>query len=110
MEANYLRLNNLFPSDMDIIAVKKFLRNGTFPAFADTEKKQTAFKKKYEHFQLDGQHLVYKFGLANLQVVPKIYVKTTLKKRIQEIVRFGKSQLLQNDKRKVCKYKTIRCH
>ena len=79
MEANYLRLNNLFPSDMDIIAVKKFLRNGAYPAFADTPEKQTKFRKKYEHFQLDGQHLMYKFGLAHLQVVPKIYVKTTLK-------------------------------
>ena len=79
MEANYLRLNNLFPSDMDIIAVKKFLRNGTFPVSVNTPEKQTAFKTKYEHFELNGQHLGYKFSLSNLQVVPKIYVKATLK-------------------------------
>jgi hypothetical protein len=64
---------------MDIIAVKKFLRNGTFPVSADTPEKQTKFRKKYEHFELNGQHLVYKFSLANLQVVPRIYVQTTLK-------------------------------
>jgi len=78
MTTNYLRLNNLFPSDMDIIAVKKFKRNGTYPLSADSPAKQTAFQKKYKDFDLIGQYLVY--TPKNLQVVPKIYIKSTLKK------------------------------
>ena len=70
---NYLQLNNLFPSDMDIIVVKKYKRTGVFPVSADTDKKRNAFKTKYQFFDMskDGQHLIY--TPTNLQVVPKVY-------------------------------------
>ena len=77
---NYLRLNNLFPSDMDIIAVKKYKRTGVFPASADTERKRNAFKAKYQFFELskNGQNLMY--TPTNLQVVSKISRKMILTK------------------------------
>ena len=49
IKTNYLQLNNLFPSDMDIIAVKKYKRTGQFPVSADTDKKRNAFKTKYQY-------------------------------------------------------------
>ena len=56
MTTNYLRLNNLFPSDMDIIAVKKYKRTGEFPALADTDRKRAAFKAKYQFFDISKDH------------------------------------------------------
>ena len=77
---NYLRLNNLFPSDMDIIAVKKYKRTGQFPASVDTDRKRAAFKSKYQFFDIskDGQNLIY--TPMNLQVVSKISRKMILTK------------------------------
>ena len=74
----YLRLNNLFPSDMDIVIVKKFKRTSMYPAAADTPEKRLAFQKKYKDFDVNGEHLFY--TPKNLQVVPTIYKKVTLKK------------------------------
>ena len=78
----YLRLNNLFPSDMDIVAVKKFKRTSIYPAAADTPKKRLAFQKKYKDFDIKGENLFY--TPKNLQVVPKIYKKQTLKKEYKK--------------------------
>ena len=96
---NYLRLNNLFPSDMDIIAVKKYKRTGQFPASVDTDRKRAAFKSKYQFFfdiSKDGQNLMY--PPTNLQVVSKISRKMILTKEYKNS--FG------SDSRNF--YKTIR--
>ena len=76
----YLRLNNLFPSDQDIVNVKKFRENKSFPASIDTPRKQAAFEKKYKDFNLskDENNLIY--TPLNLQVVAKIYIGMILKK------------------------------
>lgn len=76
----YLRLNNLFPSDQDIVNVKKFKENKSFPASIDTPRKRAAFEKKYKDFNLskDRRNLLY--IPLNLQVVPKLYKKLILQK------------------------------
>ena len=96
---NYLRLNNLFPSDMDIVQVKKFKRTGEFPIALDTERKRNAFKTKYQFFELskDGQHLMYTNG-QNLQVVSKVYKKLVLTKEYKNSFGSGSRNF----------YKTIR--
>ena len=96
---NYLRLNNLFPSDMDIVQVKKFKRTGEFPITLDTDRKRNAFKTKYQFFELskDGQHLMYTNG-QNLQVVPKVYKKLILTKEYKNSFGSGSRNF----------YKTIR--
>ena len=96
---NYLRLNNLFPSDMDIVQVKKFKRTGEFPIALDTDRKRNAFKTKYQFFELskDGQHLMYTNG-QNLQVVPKVYKKLILTKEYKNSFGSGSRNF----------YKTIR--
>jgi hypothetical protein len=78
---NYNRLNNLFPTDQDILDVKKFKATRTYPkAIEDSLAKQRAFEKKYAGFDLskDGRNLMY--TPLNLQVVPKIYKTMVLKK------------------------------
>ena len=92
----YLRLNNLFPSDMDIVNVKKFKRTSTYPAAADTPEKRLAFQKKYKDFDIKGENLFY--TPKNLQVVPKIYKKQTLKKEYKKSFGSGSRNF----------YKTIR--
>ena len=98
IKTNYLQLNNLFPSDMDIIAVKKYKRTGQFPVSADTDKKRNAFKTKYQFFDMskDGQHLIY--TPTNLQVVPKVYKKLILTKEYKNSFGSGSRNF----------YKTIR--
>ena len=98
MTTNYLRLNNLFPSDMDIIAVKKYKRTGEFPALADTDRKRAAFKAKYQFFELskNGQNLMY--TPTNLQVVSKISRKMILTKEYKNSFGSGSRNF----------YKTIR--
>ena len=98
MTTNYLQLNNLFPSDMDIIAVKKYKRTGQFPASVDTDRKRNAFKTKYQFFDMskDGQHLMY--TPTSLQVVPKVYKKLILTKEYKNSFGSGSRNF----------YKTIR--
>ena len=83
MTTNYLQLNNLFPSDMDIIAVKKYKRTGVFPVSADTDRKRNAFKTKYQFFDMskDGQHLMYTNEFASR---PQGKQKPNSYQRIQE--------------------------
>ena len=80
----YLRLNNLFPSDQDIVNVKKFKENKSFPASIDTPRKRAAFEKKYKDFNLskDRRNLLY--IPLNLQVVPKLYKKLILQKEYKK--------------------------
>ena len=98
MTTNYLQLNNLFPSDMDIIAVKKYKRTGVFPVSADTDRKRNAFKTKYQFFDMSkhGEHLMY--TPANLQVVSKINRKMILTKEYKNSFGSGSRNF----------YKTIR--
>ena len=98
MTTNYLRLNNLFPSDMDIIAVKRYKSTGQFPASADTDRKRAAFKAKYQFFDIskNGQNLMY--TPTNLQVVSKISRKMILTKEYKNSFGSGSGNF----------YKTIR--
>ena len=78
---NYNRLNNLFPTDQDIIDVKNFKANQKYPkAIEDSLAKQRAFEKKYAGFDLskDGRNLMY--TQLNLQVVPSSDKDTILNK------------------------------
>ena len=83
MTTNYNRLNNLFPNDQDIMDVKKYKENKTFPSEIDTPRKRAAFEKKYKDFDLskDRRNLLY--IPQNLQVVPKLYKKLILKKEYE---------------------------
>jgi len=98
IKTNYLRLNNLFQSDLDIIAVKKYKRTGEFPVSADTDRKRNAFKAKYQFFDIskDGQNLM--FTPTNLQVVSKISRKMILTKEYKNSFGSGSRNF----------YKTIR--
>ena len=99
----YLRLNNLFPSDMDIVAVKKFKRTSIYPAAADTPEKRLAFQKKYKDFDIKGENVFY--TPKNLQVVPKIYKKQTLKKEYKKIFGSGSRNFYKTIREKYLKIK-----
>ena len=104
MTTNYLRLNNLFPSDMDIIAVKKYKRTGVFPASADTERKRAAFKAKYQFFELskNGQNLMY--TPTNLQVVSKISRKMILTKEYKNSFGSGSRNFYKTIREKISQH------
>ena len=77
----YNRLNNLFPTDQDILDVKNFKANQTYPkAIEDSLAKQRAFERKYTGFDLskDGRNILY--TPLNLIVVPKTDLEKTLEK------------------------------
>ena len=84
---NYNRLNNLFPTDEDIINVKRFKENKTYPEVVNTAAKQRRFETKYAGFDIspDGQNLLY--TPQNLTVVPRTDLEKTLEKEYK--ISFG---------------------
>ena len=84
---NYNRLNNLFPTDQDIINLKSFRENKTYPDAVNTPAKQRRFENKYAGFNIspDGQNLLY--TPQNLTVVPKTDLQKTLEKEYK--ISFG---------------------
>jgi hypothetical protein len=77
-------LNNLFPTDQDIIDVKTYKQNKTYPAEVITPRQKARFEKKYLGFNisLDGQNLLY--TSLKLTVALKTDVDKTLEDEYKE--------------------------